>query len=310
MSSFARLSASAALAFFLLCMSTFASAQASRTWVSGVGDDANPCSRTAPCKTFAGAISKTAAQGVISVLDPAGFGAVTITKSITIEGDGSIAGILSAGTNAIIINAGPGDRIILRNLYLEGFNTGLNGVRVLAAGSVFLDDVRIERFTQTGIDVSPTTAVDVAIRGGSIVGLTGTGVGIKVQPTATGSASVDVENVGITVAPTGIFVGPRSRVRARNVSVGAVADAAFQADSTVGTPGMAEILISGSSAMESGTGVSANGAEARITLHDSTIANNDRGIVVARNGVVQSFGDNRIFGNGINGQPTAQVSTE
>ena len=310
MSSFARLPAYAALAFFLLCASTIASAQASRTWVSGVGDDANPCSRTAPCKTFAGAISKTAAQGVISVLDPGGFGAVTITKSITIEGEGAIAAILSAGSNGIIINAGAGDRIILRNLYIEGFNTGLNGVRVLAAGSVLLDDVRIERFTQNGIDVSSTTAVDLTIRGGSIFGLTGTGAGIKVQPAASGSASVDVENVGISVVPAGIFVGPRSRVRARNVSVGGVANVAFQADSTVGTPGLAEILISGSSAMESGIGVNASGAEARITLHDSTIANNDRGIASGRGGVVQSFGDNRIFGNGINGQPTAQVGTE
>src|SRR5262250_2119072 len=76
-----------------------ASAQATRTWVSGVGDDANPCSRTAPCKTFAGAISKTAPSGEISVLDPGGFGAVTITKSITINGDGTLAGILVSGTN-------------------------------------------------------------------------------------------------------------------------------------------------------------------------------------------------------------------
>src|SRR5262245_48964588 len=64
-------------------------AQATRTWVSGVGDDVNPCSRTAPCKTFAGAISKTAAGGEISVLDPGGFGGVTITKSITINGEGT-----------------------------------------------------------------------------------------------------------------------------------------------------------------------------------------------------------------------------
>src|SRR5258706_15316188 len=81
-----------------------AQAQATRTWVSGVGDDAHPCSRTAPCKTFAGAISKTAAGGEISVLDPGGFGAVTITKSITINGDGTLAGILHSATNGILIS--------------------------------------------------------------------------------------------------------------------------------------------------------------------------------------------------------------
>src|SRR5215207_1220698 len=87
-----------------LAMATFAHGQATRTWVSGVGDDVNPCSRTAPCKTFAGAISKTARDGEISVLDPGGFGAVTITKSITINGTegagyGSILNVLSTGVS-------------------------------------------------------------------------------------------------------------------------------------------------------------------------------------------------------------------
>src|SRR5579859_6501599 len=88
----------------VLLWAGLAGAQASRTWVSGVGDDANPCSRTAPCKTFAGAISKTAAGGEISVLDPGGFGAVTITKSITLNGEGTLAGILATGTSAIVIS--------------------------------------------------------------------------------------------------------------------------------------------------------------------------------------------------------------
>src|SRR5882724_9458488 len=83
---------------------TSAYAQATRTWVSGVGDDANPCSRTAPCKTFAGAISKTAAGGEIDCLDPGGFGAVTITKPITLDCVGTLGSILASGTNAVIIN--------------------------------------------------------------------------------------------------------------------------------------------------------------------------------------------------------------
>src|ERR1700753_3375248 len=98
----------------LLLVTTLASAQASRTWVSGVGDDANPCSRTAPCKTFAGAIAKTAAAGEIDVLDPGGFGAVTITKSITIDGAGNTAGVLVSGTNGIVISAQSTDVATLR----------------------------------------------------------------------------------------------------------------------------------------------------------------------------------------------------
>src|SRR6185369_3180997 len=90
----------------VLAFATAAHAQSTRTWVSGVGDDANPCSRTAPCKTFAGAIARTAPGGEISVLDPGGFGAVTITKAITIDGEGTLAGLLNATVNGIIINAG------------------------------------------------------------------------------------------------------------------------------------------------------------------------------------------------------------
>src|SRR3979409_2015695 len=100
------LGAAAACAVTMLFVASPASAQATRTWVSGVGDDANPCSRTAPCKTFAGAISKTAAAGEINVLDPGGYGAVTITKSITIDGTtgAGFGGILASLTNGIIVN--------------------------------------------------------------------------------------------------------------------------------------------------------------------------------------------------------------
>src|SRR5437016_2171897 len=107
--------------------SPLAFAQATRTWVSGVGDDANPCSRTAPCKTFAGAISKTPTNGEINVLDPRGFGAVTITKAITILSEGFEAGVLVSGTNGIIVNAAAGTAVTLRGLDIEGLGTGLDG---------------------------------------------------------------------------------------------------------------------------------------------------------------------------------------
>src|SRR5437763_1332165 len=129
-------------------------AQATRTWVSGVGDDANPCSRTAPCKTFAGAISKTAAAGEINCLDPVGFGGVTITKAITIDcsiGSG-IAGVLVSGSNAIIVNAGPSDVVVLRNLDINGLGTGLAGIKFLGGRRLHVEHCRIYSFVQFGID--------------------------------------------------------------------------------------------------------------------------------------------------------------
>jgi hypothetical protein len=139
-----------------------ASAQASRTWVSGVGDDANPCSRTAPCKTFAGAISKTATNGEISVLDPGGFGAVNITKSISIIARGSQGSILGSLVNGIIIN-GANIVVHLEGLTLEGFVNGLNGVRILQASHVTIQDCVIRGFQSAapngyGIFYQATTA--------------------------------------------------------------------------------------------------------------------------------------------------------
>lgn len=132
-----------------------ASAQATRTWVSGVGDDANPCSRTAPCKTFAGAISKTAAAGEINVLDPGGFGGVTITKSISIIADHVEAGVLVSGTNAIVVNLPTAtDKVVLEGLDIEGVGTGLNGVNMIGQGRLFIKRCSIRGFATSGINMA------------------------------------------------------------------------------------------------------------------------------------------------------------
>ena len=135
-----------------------AHAQATRTWVSGVGDDANPCSRTAPCKTFAGAISKTAAGGEINCLDPGGFGAVTITKAIQIICQVE-AGVLVSGTNGIVVNVpNAGDKVLLDGLDIEGLGTGLSGVTILTGGRVTIRRSVIKNFTQNGINLVGTVA--------------------------------------------------------------------------------------------------------------------------------------------------------
>lgn len=148
-----------ALVACLFLGTSLASAQATRTWVSGVGDDANPCSRTAPCKTFAGAISKTATGGEISVLDPGGFGVVNITKSITIDGGGELASILGAGTpgvpgsgpNGVLINAPATAVVTLRNLQINGAGTGLAGIRFNTGAALIVENVMVSGF-ETGIE--------------------------------------------------------------------------------------------------------------------------------------------------------------
>jgi hypothetical protein len=153
-------------------------AQATRTWVSGVGDDANPCSRTAPCKTFAGAISKTAAGGEINVLDPGGFGAVTITKSISIistfEG-----GVLVSGTNGIIVNAGAGDNVLLEGLDIEGLGTGIDGVRIIGGGTTTIRKCSIRSFSHNGINLLANDGSRAIVEDSFIANNAG---GISVQP--------------------------------------------------------------------------------------------------------------------------------
>ena len=141
-----------------LAFASVAQAQATRTWVSGVGDDANPCSRTAPCKTFAGAISKTAAGGEIDALDPGGFGAVTITKAMTIDGGApGHGGILAGAGTGVIINAGASDQVILRNLNIIGVGTGTNGIDFINGLALHVKNVEIDGFTGFGLRFRPTS---------------------------------------------------------------------------------------------------------------------------------------------------------
>ena len=203
-----------------------AHAQATRTWVSGVGDDANPCSRTAPCKTFAGAISKTAAGGQINVLDPGGFGAVTITKAITINSEFIEAGVLVSGTNAIIINAGVNDRVVLRGLDIEGLGTGLNGIRFLAGASLQVQKCMIRNFrgaapNGNGISFTPSGASELFVDDCTISsnGTDSSNGGITIRPTGTGSATAVLNRVSAENNSNGIMVDGDSTTGQSTVSI-------------------------------------------------------------------------------------------
>jgi hypothetical protein len=159
-----------------------ASAQATRTWVSGTGSDANPCSRTAPCQTFAGAISNTAAGGEIDVLDAGGFGALTITKAITIRSDHAEAGVLVNGSTAITISVGPSDKVVLFGLDLEGINLGLGGIQINSAGDVLIERCNIHQFKGNGVTIVTNSQVRVTIKDSDIQQNAGSGVVVNSTP--------------------------------------------------------------------------------------------------------------------------------
>ncbi|HVG11279.1 MAG TPA: right-handed parallel beta-helix repeat-containing protein [Thermoanaerobaculia bacterium] len=265
-----------------------ANAQATRTWVSGVGDDVNPCSRTAPCKTFAGAISKTAAGGEISALDPGGFGAVTITKSITINGDGTLAGVLASLTNGVTVNAAATDRVVLRNLSINGAGNGLSGVRFLAGKSLVLDNVTISGFTTRGISVALAANGDVFVKNSHI---TKCGVGVFASTTV-GLARVSIENSSIVGNTTnGIEGSTSSRINVSNSLISGNGTNGVLANS-----GTTRIALTTCQVSFNVTGINASVGSSIIRLSDNDIFNNDTGVDIVA-GTIETAGNNRIAGN-------------
>ena len=296
----------------LLLMSGIAGAQASRTWVSGVGDDANPCSRTAPCKTFAGAISKTAAHGVINTLDGGGFGAVTITKSITIEAEGQVAGILSAGISGVIINAAATDRVVLRNLRINGFDTGLDGVRVLAAGEVLIENSVIENMVGNGVDVAPASgATQVTLRNCTIRDVATTVDTAAVNAAASGAGNVimTIDGSRILARQIGVQLSGVGEIVIRDsVISGGLGDGVLALSAT-GI--VSDILLDNTLVRDfGGAGLSASGNQTRIRVANSTISGNATGVFASNSGEVISFGDNRLVGNAANGTFSSTIARQ
>ena len=280
-------------------------AQATRTWVSGVGDDVNPCSRTAPCKTFAGAISKTAAAGEINVIDPGGFGAVTITKSMTIDGIGPQSSILASGTSGVIIN-GAGIVVNLRNLSINGASTTAgSGIRILNAAAVNIDNVTIMNFTGTGT-VGRGISIETAVA--------------NVRVTVTNSLLYNMGNHGIASVPTAgnvvlsvencdIFRGANSAINVRNLTKATI-NSCNLSNHSVGAglsieQDTAEAMVSNTVMSNNAFGVfSGVGGAPTTRLYSCVITGNTGAGLSISAGSVFTHGNNAIRGNVGNETPT------
>jgi hypothetical protein len=277
--------------------------------VSGVGDDANPCSRTAPCKTFAGAISKTAPAGEINVLDPGGFGAVTITKSITISSEGFEAGILVSGTNGIIINALGTDTVVLRGLDFEGMGSGLDGINFVSGGALHVEKCTINNFRTNGIEFQPNNSSlgvrqlfvkDTIIRGNKATSGSASAVGgVFIHPASGITVFAEFDNVRLEKNAVAMRVDDRSTVTVKNCSAagnmkGFVANSTSAAVTVV----LDSCMISGNS----DAGITSTGAAALVRMSNNTVTGNAFGLVISA-GTIQSAVNNRIFGNSTDGAP-------
>jgi hypothetical protein len=267
-----------------------ACAQATRTWISGVGDDANPCSRTAPCKTWAGAISKTAAGGEIDALDPGGFGAVTINKSITLDGGGGqVASVLVSGTLGIAIAAAANDVVTIRNVRFQGLlgngsnpsGAGTNAIQINSAGSVLIENCVIENFAQNGINDTRTSGGTQLTVKNTILS-NNAQVGIRSAATATNFGTL--ENVQVTGGGFGIAAAANNYLVFRNSTASVNSGGGIAAN-----PGSI-IFVDNSLINSNGTGVLAQGT---VLLTNSDIIFNTTAI----SGATTSYGNNRIYGN-------------
>jgi hypothetical protein len=304
---------------FGLCFAAPASAQATRTWISGVGDDANPCSRTAPCKTWAGAISKTASGGEIDCLDPGGFGSVTIVKSITLdcaEGtDGGAGGILNSGVTGVIVNdpngaTTPTLKVVLRNLTINGAGVtqGTYGVRFLGGKSLTLQNVSI---SNQGTGSAP--AVSFEPQAGSVgatlhmtdVDIINTiGNGVSVKSVGGVAVSAFLNHVTVSGTAVGVFIdqGGTATITNSNLSNNGRGVWTF-ASGGASTANLDSVTIAGSIDTAA---FATNGTT--IRLSNVNLFNNPFGIKTTGTGAVVSFGNNRLGPDAASaGLPTATV---
>jgi hypothetical protein len=302
-----------ALVAFIFAVSSAAQAQATRTWVSGVGDDVNPCSRTAPCKTFAGAISKTAANGEIDALDPGGFGTITITKSITIEGAGTNASILAAGTNGVVVNdslsGSPGSIIVsIRNISINGAGTGTVGVLITSGKIVHVEGCTIQGFkagNARGINDTRTVTGGYLFVKDTYIHNNGGGGVVVVPSSGTPTLTSTLNNVRIEQNGEG-GLGTGYVIIGANVR-GSISESVVSKNAThgVGAEGGAKLSVNGCKVVFNGAnGIDSLGATSLVRVSDTVVFGNTGSGLGLSGGAIRSFGNNRLLGNGTDTSPS------
>lgn len=293
----------------IFVFAVMAQAQATRTWVSGVGDDVNPCSRTAPCKTWAGAISKTAKDGEINALDPGGFGTLTITKSITVDGTGTNASTLSAlapaGFTINITDAADIRKAVtIRNVIINGAATGTSGIRVLSALKVSIENVAIGNLTTHGVDINVTVATRVSLEKVSVRNALGSGVRVFGGFGAT--PAVSINNSSFIGCGTGVLGDNNARVSIKNSVAANNVNAGFESNAATAGQGAEVNLFDCASYNQFGLatakGITAGGGAGGgiLRVASSAVHTNQIGFNVGANGTIISYGNNYMDGNNSN----------
>jgi hypothetical protein len=300
-----------ALVVALGAMTSAAQAQATRTWVSGVGDDANPCSRTAPCKTFAGAISKTTDCGEIDALDPGGFGNVTITKSITIDGGGGEAGqvasILVSGTPGIVINVTSSvcTFVVIRNLDINGINTGTIGISAVAGGRVSLENIDVAGFTQQCVNFQPVGTMTLVMYGTNLENCAAGGIAIS----SAGSVRANIEKSTIQrngAGGKGVEAGQNSFVSIHDSMIADNKGGGVEASGATAALGLDLCTVDNNQVLGVHSGLGAT-----VSMTNTSVAwNNGPGILADGGAQFLTGNNNWLYGNNPNGTRTGLLDVQ
>jgi hypothetical protein len=282
-------------------------ALAQRVFVAAQGSDANPCSFALPCRTFQHAHDTVAAGGEVDVLDPAGYGALTITKAISIQGHGFSGISVGSGLIGILINAGANDAINLNGLLIEGSGTGATGIRFNSGKSLVVENCVVRNLTQNGLAFVSTAASLQTLSASASFFTDNAGTGILIQTHGTGAVTAAVDHVGLYDNGTsGLTADGNAGTGALNV---AVRDSIAAHGSGVGTTGFAvqsgagqspsTLILTRAKATGNNIGISATGTQATLWLAQSTVTGNVNGYTNT-SAAIRSYGDNAIDDNGSN----------
>ncbi len=312
-----------ALAVLALSASAVARSQNLRSWISMTGDDTNSCTLTSPCRTFAITLSRTATNGDISFLGPGTYGPMTITKSITIDGAGNLAAISAiGGQRAITINitsaADTRKTVRLRGLSLNGADLngtdGIQGIRIVAADKVYVEDTLIDNFDATG--GTNGRAISDERTGGGKLFVTNTIIrnsganAVVVFPSAGSTQITAVLDRVVIEGSTlsGVFAGPGSRVTIKDSNITGNGNAGVQADASAGTT---EVMVERSVISHNQIGIYSGPGSPVVRMSETTVTDNVTGLQTAGSGTIDTFGNCRIAGNGAgNGPPTNNLGEQ
>jgi hypothetical protein len=276
-----------------------AEAQPKRVFVSATGSDANPCSRTQPCRTLDDGVATVAANGEVIVLDSGNYGDVVIGKAVSIvAAPGVYATIVQEGSQpGITVNAPAGALVILRNLtvHRQPAAFGGIGIRFNSGGQIYIEDCVVEGAFANGIQggASGLTlhVTDTKVRGGidedAIEVFSGSAYLTRVHVDGTALKGLEAGGSGVKVTVRdSVFASTGQGIL---VGSGAV------------------VTIENSQFSGHGTALNAStGGEFRVS--QSVIANNGTGVGGA--GTRISFENNRMVGNGADGTFSSTVALQ